>query len=342
MIGAGVIGLAIAWRARPAWASHAGAGGGPAGQGRDPCAAAGMLAPVTEANFGERGAARAESRGRAPLPALRRGARERDRRRDRLPADRHADGRARPRPGRGDCGGCTSSSSRWRSRGGMAERPGVPAAGARALATCRRRDTVVPRPSGHPAVADACPRAGVRAGRRRAALVTRRSRSCCGRASESTECCLTPASESPPSTCGRGGLAVGAARRTPRRRARAGAAREGPDHAASLSDRRHLSPAESCARPRSTSCRGRTGELVVGATVEERGPDTTVTAGGVFELLRAAYEALPGITELELVETTAGLRARRRRTTGRSSGRARSMASCGRPATGATASCWPE
>ncbi len=50
------------------------------------------------------------------------------------------------------------------------------------------------------------------------------------------------------------------------------------------------------------------GELVVGATVEERGLDSTVTAGGVFELLRAAYEALPGITELELTEARAGLR----------------------------------
>jgi glycine oxidase len=50
------------------------------------------------------------------------------------------------------------------------------------------------------------------------------------------------------------------------------------------------------------------GELVVGATVEERGWDSTVTAGGVLELLRRAYEALPGISELELTETAAGLR----------------------------------
>ncbi len=50
------------------------------------------------------------------------------------------------------------------------------------------------------------------------------------------------------------------------------------------------------------------GELVVGATVEERGFDRSVTAGGVLELLRRAYEALPGIAELELVETAAGLR----------------------------------
>jgi glycine oxidase len=50
------------------------------------------------------------------------------------------------------------------------------------------------------------------------------------------------------------------------------------------------------------------GELVVGATVEERGPDTSVTAGGVLELLRWAYEAMPGVAELELVEAAAGLR----------------------------------
>lgn len=50
------------------------------------------------------------------------------------------------------------------------------------------------------------------------------------------------------------------------------------------------------------------GRIVVGATVEERGDDTTVTAGGVLDLLRDAYELLPGIAELELVETTAGLR----------------------------------
>lgn len=50
------------------------------------------------------------------------------------------------------------------------------------------------------------------------------------------------------------------------------------------------------------------GRLVVGATVEERGWDTTVTAGAVYELLRAAYELLPGVAELELVETVAGLR----------------------------------
>ncbi len=50
------------------------------------------------------------------------------------------------------------------------------------------------------------------------------------------------------------------------------------------------------------------GRLIVGATVEERGFDTTVTAGGVHELLREAYRLLPDIAELELLETSAGVR----------------------------------
>lgn len=50
------------------------------------------------------------------------------------------------------------------------------------------------------------------------------------------------------------------------------------------------------------------GRYVVGATMEERGFDTAVTAGGVYELLRDAGELVPGIAELELEETLAGLR----------------------------------
>lgn len=49
-------------------------------------------------------------------------------------------------------------------------------------------------------------------------------------------------------------------------------------------------------------------ELVVGATVEEMGFDTQVTAGGVLALLQAADEVVPGIRELDLVECSAGLR----------------------------------
>jgi glycine oxidase len=50
------------------------------------------------------------------------------------------------------------------------------------------------------------------------------------------------------------------------------------------------------------------GEVVVGATVEERGFDTTVTAGAVHELLREAYRAVPELAELEFAEASAGLR----------------------------------
>ena len=50
------------------------------------------------------------------------------------------------------------------------------------------------------------------------------------------------------------------------------------------------------------------GRVIVGSTVEERGFDIQVTAGGVHELLREAYRCLPEVAELELVETLAGLR----------------------------------
>jgi glycine oxidase len=50
------------------------------------------------------------------------------------------------------------------------------------------------------------------------------------------------------------------------------------------------------------------GRLIAGATVEERGFDTTVTAGGVHEVLREAYRLLPDVAEMELVEAMAGLR----------------------------------
>ncbi len=50
------------------------------------------------------------------------------------------------------------------------------------------------------------------------------------------------------------------------------------------------------------------GRLVVGATVEERGDDRTATAGAVYELLRAAYELAPGVTELAFTEAVVGLR----------------------------------
>jgi glycine oxidase len=50
------------------------------------------------------------------------------------------------------------------------------------------------------------------------------------------------------------------------------------------------------------------GRYVLGATTEERGFDRAVTAGAVFELLREAIELVPGVSELELDECSAGLR----------------------------------
>ncbi|HEY8866316.1 MAG TPA: FAD-dependent oxidoreductase, partial [Solirubrobacteraceae bacterium] len=50
------------------------------------------------------------------------------------------------------------------------------------------------------------------------------------------------------------------------------------------------------------------GAYVLGATMEERGFDTTVTAGALYGLLRDATELVPGIDELVVEEVQAGLR----------------------------------
>jgi glycine oxidase len=50
------------------------------------------------------------------------------------------------------------------------------------------------------------------------------------------------------------------------------------------------------------------GRYVLGGTVEERGFDTSVTAGAAYELLRDASEVVPGVLELEVEEHVAGLR----------------------------------
>jgi len=50
------------------------------------------------------------------------------------------------------------------------------------------------------------------------------------------------------------------------------------------------------------------GRLLIGATVEEKGFDATVTAGGLLTLLEAAWRLLPGLEELALAETWVGFR----------------------------------
>jgi len=50
------------------------------------------------------------------------------------------------------------------------------------------------------------------------------------------------------------------------------------------------------------------GRLIVGGTVEERGFDTTITAGGMLALLEGAWRAVPTIEELPIAETWVGFR----------------------------------
>jgi glycine oxidase len=52
----------------------------------------------------------------------------------------------------------------------------------------------------------------------------------------------------------------------------------------------------------------RDGRLIVGATVEEKGFDTTVTAGGLLALLEAAWRAIPAVEELPVDEIWVGHR----------------------------------
>jgi glycine oxidase len=50
------------------------------------------------------------------------------------------------------------------------------------------------------------------------------------------------------------------------------------------------------------------GRLVIGATSEEAGFDTRLTAGGLLELLRDAWEVVPGVYDLAVHDSWAGLR----------------------------------
>ncbi|MCK9869914.1 FAD-dependent oxidoreductase [Nocardiopsis dassonvillei] len=50
------------------------------------------------------------------------------------------------------------------------------------------------------------------------------------------------------------------------------------------------------------------GEVVIGATQEELGHDTSLTVGGLWQVLRDARELVPGVSELEVTETCVGLR----------------------------------
>ena len=67
----------------------------------------------------------------------------------------------------------------------------------------------------------------------------------------------------------------------------------------------------------------RDGRLIVGATVEEKAFDTTLTAGGLLTLLEAAWRTIPAIEELADRRDVGRASARAAATTRRSSGPAR-------------------
>jgi glycine oxidase len=50
------------------------------------------------------------------------------------------------------------------------------------------------------------------------------------------------------------------------------------------------------------------GELLIGATMEEVGFDASATAGAVHDLLRQAWQLVPGLYDLELAEVSVGFR----------------------------------
>lgn len=50
------------------------------------------------------------------------------------------------------------------------------------------------------------------------------------------------------------------------------------------------------------------GRLIIGATMEEMGFDSRLTAGGVFELLRGAWEAMPGVYDAPILDMWTGFR----------------------------------
>jgi len=81
------------------------------------------------------------------------------------------------------------------------------------------------------------------------------------------------------------------------------------------------------------------GGYVLGATVEERGFDEAVTAGGLYDLLRDAVEVVPGITSSSSRRRARGC-ARARPTTRRPSDPPSWTGCTGPRATTGTGSCW--
>ena len=90
--------------------------------------------------------------------------------------------------------------------------------------------------------------------------------------------------------------------------AAAGAPDQRPDAGPAHGPGRRHSSATSSGGRASIWCRAATGRLIIGATVEERGFDSTLTAGGLLTLLEAAWRAVPAIEELPIDEMWVGHR----------------------------------
>ncbi len=50
------------------------------------------------------------------------------------------------------------------------------------------------------------------------------------------------------------------------------------------------------------------GKIIIGATVEEKGFDSSITVGAIYNLLKAAWEMVPIVYELPIVEMWCGFR----------------------------------
>ena len=190
-----------------------------------------MLAPVTEADFGEDDLVALNLIGARAWPAFARELEAESGVRDRVPRDRDADRRGRPRRGRGPAPDARAA-ARAGARGRVGRRPRVPPPGAGSRAACRGWDPRARRPSG---VARARWR-----GRSQRALagaggeLRRGARRRSGRSrAEGVEAVLLEGGErlAARAVVLADGRAVGRAG-APAGRARAGAAREGTDPAA--------------------------------------------------------------------------------------------------------------
>jgi glycine oxidase len=296
--GAGIVGLACAWRAAQAGMSVLVIDRGAEAHGSASAVAAGMLAPVTEASFGEEALLRLNLAGRAEWPGFAAELAERSG----VDLEYSEAGAVVVAADRDDLGGLRRLNDLQRSLG-------LDARWLTGREVRRLEPGLSPRVSGGvlaPQDAAVDPRAVVRALRavvRDAGVEFRDGVEAFG-VEESA---------------GRvSGLATSAGRVAAERVVVACGAWSGALHDSAPALRpvkgqivrlRGAPLAERIVRtPRCyVVCRSN-GEIVVGATSEERGFDTTLTAGAVQRLLEYAWEVLPDVEEREFVGVEAGLR----------------------------------